>query len=579
MTSKSIKALAAALVLSGSVTCLSGAGADPAGNLFPAPDFGPNVLILDPSMTNIQARVDAIFSKQERSQFGPDRHAFLFKPGRYDLDVQVGFYTQVLGLGRLPDDVAITGAVRCKARWMANNNATCNFWRAVENLSVTPTQDRNVNVWAVSQATALRRVHVKGDMNLWDGGWSSGGFMADCRIDGQVNSGSQQQWLSRNAEWGSWKGANWNMVFVGVANPPPGRWPQPPYTVIDRTPVIREKPYLFIDQSGRFFVMVPDLAPNGSVGTTWSGNSKNGNAIPIEQFYLARPEKDTAASINAALDSGKNLILTPGIYPLRDCIRVTRPRTVVLGLGYATLRPVNGTPAMTVADVDGVKLAGLLIEADARNSASLLQVGEPGRRASHAADPVFLWDIFCRVGGAQAGQADCMVAIYCHDTVGDNFWLWRADHGRGAGWSSNPNKNGLVVNGDNVTIYGLFVEHTQEFQTLWNGNGGRVYFYQSEMPYDPPTPEAWKHEAVSGYASYKVADSVTTHEAWGLGVYCVFYAAPVVADNAIETPTAPGVKMHHMVTIRLSGKPNSGIRHVINGTGDAVITNRKATVD
>ena len=163
--------------------------------------------------------------------------------------------------------------------------------------------------------------------------------------------------------------------------------------------------------------------------------------------------------------------------------------------------------------------------------------------------------------------------------VGDNFWLWRADHGRGAGWNSNPNKNGLIVNGDNVTLYGLFVEHCQEYQTIWNGNGGRVYFYQSEMPYDPPSQEAWRHGEVNGYASYKVADTVTTHEAWGLGVYCVFYAAPVVAENAIETPTAPGVKMHHMVTIRLAGQPNSGINHVINGTGAPVITTRKAVVD
>jgi hypothetical protein len=137
---------------------------------------------------------------------------------------------------------------------------------------------------------------------------------------------------------------------------------------------------------------------------------------------------------------------------------------------------------------------------------------------------------------------------------------------------------GVIVNGDDVTIYGLFVEHCQEYQTIWNGEGGRVYFYQSEMPYDPPTQDAWSHDDVRGYASYKVADGVTTHEAWGLGVYCVFRAGPIIADTAIEAPTVPGVKMHHMVTIRLSGQPGSGIGHVINNQGDAVITRRKATV-
>ncbi len=558
--------------------CSAGAGSSGPAQGAP-PDFGSNVLIFNPSMTDIQNRIDEVFSKQERSQFGSNRYAYFFKPGSYNLDVQVGFYMQVLGLGKSPDDAAITGAVRSKARWMPNRNATCNFWRCVENLSVTPAQDENVNIWAVSQATALRRVHVKGNLNLWDGGWSSGGFIADCRVDGQVNSGSQQQWFSRNTEWGSWKGGNWNMVFVGVTKPPAGTWPEVPYTVIDKTPVIREKPYLSIDEGGHYFVMVPSLTTKGTQGTTWSSGETPETPIPINRFHLAHPGKDNAASINTALNTGKNLLFTPGIYPLENSLRVTRPGTVVLGLGYPTLQVNSGTPALIISDVDGVKVGGVLLEAGAGNSDTLLQVGESGSQTPHGTDPLFLWDIFCRVGGAQAGRATCMVTINSSDVVGDNFWLWRADHGRGAGWTSNPNKHGLIVNGANVTLYGLFVEHTQEYQTVWNGNGGRVYFYQSELPYDPPSQEAWRHGEVNGYASYKVADTVTTHEAWGLGVYCVFHAAPIVAENAIETPTAPGVKMHHMVTIRLSGRPNSGINHVINGRGAAVITSRKAVVD
>jgi hypothetical protein len=571
MKKKSLLPLTGTLAIAMATLAASPAGA--------APDFGPNVLIFDPAMTNIQSRMDAVFRKQERNQFGPDRYAYLFKPGKYDLDVQVGFYMQVLGLGKSPDDVAITGAVRSKARWMANNNATCNFWRCVENLSVTPTQDRNVNIWAVSQATAMRRVHVKGALNLWDGGWSSGGFLADSKIDGQVNSGSQQQWLSRNAEWGGWRGANWNIVFVGTVNPPTGQWPKPPYTVIEKTPVIREKPYLFIDEAGDYFVMVPTFKPGPTQGTTWSAGPTPGTAVPIGRFHLARPGVDTAETINTALRSDKELLFTPGIYRLEGPIRIIRPGTIVFGLGYPTLLPTNGTPALEIADVGGVKVGGLLIEAGLANSPTLVKVGEPTSATPHAADPVFLYDLFCRAGGMHGGKTDCMVTINSHDTVGDNFWLWRADHGPGAGWNSNKNKNGLIVNGNNVTIYGLFVEHCQEYQTVWNGNGGRVYFYQSELPYDPPNEAAWRHGDVVGYASYKVGDAVTTHEAWGLGVYCVFYAASIVSENAIETPTVPGVKMHHMVAIRLSGRPNSGIRHVINGQGASVINSQKAIVD
>ena len=225
------------------------------------------------------------------------------------------------------------------------------------------------------------------------------------------------------------------------------------------------------------------------------------------------------------------------------------------------------------------KLAGILFEAGETESQNLLQVGDGKSSASYASDPIFLYDIFCRAGGAVVGKTRAFVTINSNNVVGDNFWLWRADHGTGARWNANENRNGLIVNGDDVTLYGLFVEHCQEYQTIWNGNGGRVYFYQSEMPYDPPSQEAWSHDGVRGFASYKVGEKVTSHEAWGLGIYCVFYAAPVIAETAIETPQTDGVKMHHMVTLRLNGRPGSGINHVLNDQGDAVIDTKIARVN
>lgn len=528
------------------------------------PDFGPNVRVFDPSSPNIQNEVNAIFAKQEANQFGSERYAILFKPGKYDLHVPVGFYTQVAGLGESPDDVSITGALEVKARWM-NGNATCNFWRSAENFAITPTVDRDTVVWAVSQGVALRHMHVRGNLSLFDGGWSSGGFLADSQIDGKVISGSQQQWLARNDEWKQWDGGVWNMVFVGVNKPPAGAWPQRPFTVVDKAPLTREKPYLAV-AGGQFEVVLPRMATATS-GTNWA---TPGQAIAIANFYIARPT-DTAATINAALDKGHHLILTPGIYHLEDAIRITRPNTVLLGLGYPTLVPEKGTPAITIADVDGVNVAGVLLEAGPLESPTLLQAGEADSRASHAANPTFLYDIFARAGGAAAGHADCFVTINSSDVVGDNFWLWRADHGAGAGWTRNKNRNGLIVNGKDVTFYGLFVEHTQEYQTLWNADGGRVYFYQSEIPYDVPGQQVWSHNGEKGYASYKVADNVKTHEAWGLGVYSYFTAASVVLDNSIEAPAASGIKFHHMVTVRLGGKDGSGIAHILNGQGSAVV--------
>lgn len=543
------------------------------------PDFGPNVIVFEPGTPGIQERVSAVFAEQEASEFGGGRYALLFKPGTYDLDIRVGFYTQVAGLGASPDQVEIRGAVRSTAEWR-NGNATCNFWRCAENLAIAPAAADGVNVWAVSQGVAMRRVHVKGSLNLSDKGWSSGGFLADCVIDGTVDSGSQQQWFSRNTRWGEWRGGNWNMVFVGVENPPAGKWPEKPYTVVERTPVVREKPYLYVDQAGGYAVRVPGLRKD-SAGPTWSGGRETeGTSIGLGEFFVARADRDDASAINAALERGKHLLLTPGVYRLDRPLRVSRAGTVVLGLGYPTLVAAGGTEVLTAAEVGGVTIAGVLCEAGEVESPALVRVGEKSTaRSSHESDPTMLFDVFCRAGGAAPGSAASMLTIESSDVVGDNLWLWRADHGAGAKWDVNRNRNGLIVNGDRVTMYGLFVEHQHEYQTLWNGEDGRVYFYQSEMPYDPPSEEAWSHDGVVGYASYKVAEHVKRHEAWGLGVYCVFRAAKIVAERAIEVPEVEGVKLHHMITIRLSGIEGSGIRRVINGRGEPVITTKRAVLE
>jgi len=539
------------------------------------PDFGPNVLIFNSSMAaaTMQERIDKVYATQQNNQFGPARNALLFAPGDYKLDIPIGYYTQVLGLGASPDSVHITGNVHSDAT-LPRNNATCTFWKAAEGFSVTPTG--GAMKWAVSQAVPFRRMHIRGDIVLHqDGGWASGGWMSDALVDGNVGAGPQQQWISRNTEWGSWTGANWNMVFVGVVSPPAGEWPNPPYTKIARVPIVREKPFLEVDPSGKYRVRVPALRANSS-GITWRAGSTPGKSIPLSEFYVARPDLDTAATINAQLARGKNLLFTPGIYELTDTIRVRRANTVVLGIGFATIRANNGITAMTVADVDGVILAGLLFDAGEANSPVLLEVGPNGSSASHVSNPTSLHDVFFRVGGAGVGRASVNLRINSSNTIVDHTWIWRADHGAGVGWKSNTSANGLVVNGNDVTIYGLFVEHYQEFQVLWNGNGGRVYFYQSEIPYDPPDqPSYTSAPGTNGWASYKVAENVTSHEAWGLGIYSVFRNRGVVLSRAIEVPNSPNVRFHSMITVRLGN--NGEIGNVINDTGGATAGNPRVT--
>ncbi|WP_206685949.1 hypothetical protein [Kribbella qitaiheensis] len=388
--------------------------------------------------------------------------------------------------------------------------------------------------------------------------------LADTVVDGQIRSGSQQQWISRNTNWGSWTGQNWNMVFVGAQNAPAGTFPNPPYTKVAQTPVVREKLYLYVDAAGNYQVFVPALKSN-SAGPGWVGGKPAGQSLPISQFYIVKPGA-TAATINAQLAAGKDLLFTPGVYRLSDTLRINRADTVVLGLGLATLMPTSGTPSITVADVDGVKIAGLLIDAAPTNSPLLMELGPTGSSANHSANPTSLSDVYFRIGGAAVGKATETLRINSNNVIIDHTWLWRGDHSFGVGWTSNTAATGLVVNGNDITAYGLFVEHYQKYQTIWNGNGGRTYFYQNEMPYDPPNQAAWMNGSTRGYAAYKVADSVTTHEAWGLGSYCVFNDDPsIVADRAFEVPNKPGVKFHSMVTVSLGGEGT--ISHVINNTG------------
>jgi len=540
-----------------------------------APNFGPNVTIFYPSMSwaTIQNSLNTISGQQAQSgaQFGANRYAIFFMPGTYtNIAVNMGYYMQVLGLGQSPDNVTINGVLDSRP-FLPNDNATCNFWLSSENLAVSSTN--GYTMWAVSQGTSFRRMHLQNNLYLddWIGpdNWASGGFLADSKIDGSVNPIGQQQWLSRNNSYTGWSAGNWNFVFVGDSSPPPQTWPgpYPSYTVITNTPLIREKPYLYVDSNTNYFVMVPALRTN-SLGTSWASGPTPGVSVPISQFYLAQPGVDNSASINAALSSGLNLILTPGIYHLTNSILVTQPDTIVLGLGFPTLIPTNRNPAMVISDVDGVKVSSIIFDAGTTASPSLLTVGPTTSSVDHSADPICLYDIFCRVGGEFAGTTTNCMTINANNVIGDNFWLWRADHGTGVGWTANPSQNGLVVNGNNVTIYGLFNEHHEQYQTLWNGNWGRVYFYQSELPYDAPNQSSWTHNGVNGYASYKVANTVTSHQAYGLGIYSVFNTSNIKCFNTIETPTNQQVNVHDMINVFIGGSGSSDeMTHIINGTG------------
>ncbi|HET6695146.1 MAG TPA: coagulation factor 5/8 type domain-containing protein [Gaiellaceae bacterium] len=572
---------------------LSAAGAGSASAA--QPGLGPNVIVFDSSMpvSEIQATVDAIHAQQVDAEMGTNRYALLFEPGVYGtaaepLQMKVGYYTEVAGLGASPMDVTINGKIEVYNRCLegggtSNCVALVNFWRTLSNLTLNINslgQDgcrASANFWAVSQAVSMRRLNIGGaNLSLMDyctagPQFASGGFIADSNLPFVIN-GSQQQWLIRNSRVGGWSNAVWNQVFAGVEGAPSeATFPNPPYTTLETTPVSREKPYLFIDSRGRYSVRVPS-AHTDTRGITWAGGLTAGRTIPLNQFFVATPS-DSVKTINKELVRGRNLLLTPGAYDVDTSILVKRADTVVLGLGHATLTAVDGAVPLTVDDVPGVIVAGVTIDAGTIESPMLLQVGKKPKKngKSDPSNPTTLSDVYFRVGGPHIGKTDVALEVNSSDVLIDHTWVWRADHGvEGFSgdterWNTNVGRNGVVVNGDGVTATGLFVEHFQQYNTIWNGQDGTTILYQNELPYDPPTQADWMHDGIEGWAGYKVGGQVTTHNLFGGGVYVFNRNNPSIhTENGFEVPVTSGVRLHHVMTVNLGA---GTIDHVVNGVG------------
>lgn len=573
------------------------------------------------------------------SQWTNNHYALLLKPGAYDLTTKqdrrsiLGFYTQIVGLGMTPDAVSVTPGIE-----VYNNNcptgkeeacekigALDNFWRSVENVTFA-NQGTSASTlrFAVSQASPLRSVHVTGTLLLCDWqtasgncGWSSGGFMANSVVEGPSIPGSQQQWIMRNDTLkGGSESANWNMVLVGTNVDPalsrnlphePGdnKWINFPVSK-SLTPSISEKPYL-VNTTGQWQMIIP-----GQSSSTGAGLAPPSRILDMQKdFYAMGPDSGTVDAktgivtlnpgqidtVNNALASGKHLIIMPGVYNLAAPLVVSHPDTIVYGLGVPTLVCQSGT-CMNVSAEQGVKLAGILFEAGTKTSPNqaLLQVGNiKNDTNNNSANPDIIYDTYVRVAETQLDKrtpdnhertADTGIIVNANDTIGDNLWIWRGDHDKATGddhlttWKENPAKHGLVVYGQRTIFYGLAVEHFQDYQTMFYGNDAKVYFYQSEMPYDVLSDSDWtcslptntkKDAGVhTGCASYWVSPDVTHHTAEGLGVYTYFAFAKINPTSAIKAPH--GLQMTGIVGRWLNGIPYSGIQSLVEDFGSPAMT-------
>lgn len=582
------------------------AAPSPAPPAAAAPDLGGRVVVFDPSMpvAQIQDRADAIWEQQVDAEMSEERWSLLFEPGTYGtaaepLQIKVGYYTEVAGLGASPSDTVINGKVEVYNRCLtdAPTQPYCvalnNFWRSLSNLTIQVDgtgQDgcrASANFWATSQAASLRRVDVRGgNLSLMDyctagPQFASGGYLGDSRA-GTIINGSQQQWITRNSEVGEWTNGVWNQVFAGtVGAPSEAGFPTPPYTTLDRTPLSREKPFLHIGATGAWQVRVPD-AQTSSRGTSWADGPTAGRDLPLSSFHVATPAQP-ASVLAKALDRGKHLLLTPGVYDVDRSLVIRRDDTVVLGLGQATLTAVGGaTPVVVRHQAEGVVLAGITVDAGTELSPNLIHLqGQPGekRRPRSTAPSTTLNDVYVRVGGPHVGKADTSLRIDADDVLIDHAWIWRADHGvegftEGVAgdidrWNTNIGRQGVVVDGDRVSATGLFVEHYQEFNTVWNGEDGHVVLYQNELPYDSPSQADWtRPDGTLGWSGYKVGDDVTSHQLLGGGVYVYNRNDPsITTENGFEVPERAGVRLHHVMTVNLDA---GSIEHVVNGVGARV---------
>lgn len=568
----------------------SGGGGPPTGG-----SLGSNVIVFTPSMSqsSIQSQLNTISNQQVGNQFGTQRDAILFEPGTYGsasdpLMFTVGYYTSVAGLGQNPSQVVINGAFQAFNQCSGNTcNATDNFWRSISNLTINVTGNTGCyagdDFWAVSQAAPMRRVQINGKLTLMDyctgsPDYASGGFIADSRFSGEITNGSQQQFMTRNSSLSGWSNSVWNQVFCGDPGAPAQSFASnsgdsggpPSYTTLGTCPRTEEEPYLYTDSSGNYHVFVPSLQTN-SKGPTWTATSNTpGTSLSWNTFYVVTPSS-SVATINSALNAGDNLVFTPGVYNIGSTINVTKADTKIIGLGFPTLIPSNGNVTMSVADVSGVNISGLIFDAGPTSSSALLQVGTQGSTVSHASDPVTIDDVFFRVGGAEAGTAATSFVDNSNDSIIDDVWCWRADHGAGAGsWTGDQGNAGLIVNGNNVEALGLFVEHYQKQEVIWNGQNGEVIFFQNENPYEVPNQASWMESPTQdGYPAFYVPSSVTSFNGYGMGSYS-FFNQGVAIENAMafQSPDVSGVAFHDLLTVFLTG--SGGIESVINGTGKAV---------
>lgn len=533
-------------------------------------DFGPNVIIVPAgaASSELQEKLNQLYETQigwdDYGQFGNHRTAVFLMPGNHEVDIQLPYYFQVLGLGATPTETVVSpGAKKIGlevGRQPGNLPNTNTFWRSIENVEVP----QHLNFF-VSQAAPLRKVKVHGDLKLSDDGddYTSGGALTNSEILGEILTGTQQQWYTRGTKMNPYPhpAGLGSYAAVGCVGPDETSF-SPSYdfkskhlpwqsvhkgvTYTEPPSVFAEKPFIMIEQ-GEYKLRIPEVKRNHP-GYDW----QSGSTVGFDQVFVTNANS-TAKEMNAAIKQGLHLVLTPAVYYLEEPLVIDQPDICILGLGFATLVPKNldifiGRGVIEVGSVDGVRLAGVFVQAGPLASPdyskavkALVRWGDPNRPyKGNRKNPGFMYDFIARAGGPDVEPVgvDTMLEVNNGWVITDNTWLWTADHCvKSSGALCIPQRyvrHCLVVNADNVHMYGLMAEHSNDDIVVWNGEHGKTYFYQSEFKYTMGVhsePHTWDH--VPHAVSYRL--NAENHIAMALGIYCVVLAEQV-QDSA--TPMA-----------------------------------------
>ncbi|EDV19038.1 uncharacterized protein TRIADDRAFT_62513 [Trichoplax adhaerens] len=550
------------------------------------------------------------------TEWSESRYAILIAKGNYTMNgyFKLGYYTQVAGVSDNSDSVILSPGINvlnnCVKAFNADGsqNSRCyapggldNFWRSLSDLKMNIANDPVLR-FAVSQASPIRDINIEGSAGIlmcdWNTdigcGYTSGGFIDKMKAS-SIGFGSQQQFYISNSQSNQLIAGAWNILSnnnnvdsitgagdVNVQN----RWPGYPFTKIDDTTMTRfQKPKLVKD------------------GDQWHVQYDY-KASPISDFIvvqLNQKEDRTKISsydvhnINNQLINKVGMIVMPGIYDLDDTLYIPNNK-IVLGIGLPSFVCPPNTGKCMITESEGIRIAGLVFDSpvasslDTNSDAIILNIGEEGSGIS--TNPVVLQDVYCRIAHIKpeqiASSAYSCVKVNADYTIGENLWLWRADHdAKFINVLANAAKApyGLIVHGNNVKMYGLFVEHFLNYQTVWFGKNGQVNFYQSEIPYYLPEggitkcslPYSDLVDETPACASLYITKSATGFTANGLGIYSYFpnknergsqagekefYQDTIRAKSAIIVD-AENVVLTHGLTHFLDGDLSSGIDNVI----------------